>query len=312
MDWIERLNQAIVYMEEHMTEEIDYAQAAKIAHCSSFHFQRMFSYIADVPLSEYIRRRKMSLAAVDLQGGSEKIIDIALKYGYSSPTAFNRAFQSIHGIAPSQAKEEGATLKSYPPISFKLIAKGVEEMEFRIEKKDAIRILGVSAPLSDDATTAYEEAEALWIKTFTDGAPKDTNGDLLDVGTICNELNAACDTKRPELNGFLGVEIERNDSCEYMIAVASTLPEHGSLKEYIIPAHTWAVFPGKNFFAEEYAESEVAIKFEERVYSEWLPTSGYEIADGLDVHLLFATSDLENAPFERWIPVKKLAEKSYG
>ncbi|MCL2437026.1 MAG: AraC family transcriptional regulator [Clostridiales bacterium] len=308
MDWIERLNKAISYMEEYMTEEIDYVQVARIACCSSYHFQRMFAYVADVPLSEYIRRRKMSLAAVDLQSGNEKIIDVALKYGYSSPTAFNRAFQSVHGIPPSRAKEEGALLKSYPMISFKLIAKGVEEMEFRIEKKDAIRVLGVSAPLSSEATKAYEEAEALWLKAITDGAPKDANGDLLDFGTIWNELNAACNPKLPELAGFFGIEIERDESAEYtyMIAVASALPESGSLKEYIIPAHTWAVFPGKNFFGEEYADVESSIKMEERLYSEWLPTSGYEIAEGLDVCLILPTDDLENTPFERWIPVKKI------
>jgi len=90
-----------------------------------------------------------------------------------------------------------------------------------------------------------------------------------------------------------------------MIAVVSSLPEHGSLTEYIIPAHTWAVFPGKNFFADEYADAESAIKLEERIYSEWLPTSGYEIADGLNVCLILPTDDLENAPFEQWIPVKK-------
>ena len=305
MDWIERLNKAIAFMEEHMTAEIDYNQVAKIACCSSFHFQRMFGYIANVPLAEYIRRRKMSLAAVDLQRGDERIIDIALKYGYSSPTAFNRAFQSIHGIAPSRAKESGVLLKSYPIISFKLIAKGAEEMEFRIEKKDEIRVLGISIPLSSDATKAFEEAEALWVKILMDGAPKDENGDLLDVGTVWRELNAACDSKLPKHCGFFGIEIEHGDSNEYMIAVASTLPESGSLKEYIIPAHTWAVFPRENFFAEDYAEAEAAIKFEERLYSEWLPTSGYEIANSLDVHLILPTEDLENAPFEQWLPVKK-------
>lgn len=304
MDWIERLNKAIAFMEEHMTEEIDYVQVAKIAYCSSFHFQRMFAYIAGVPLSEYIRRRKMSLAALDLQSGENKVIDIAFKYGYASPTAFNRAFQSVHGIAPSRVKEEGATLKSYPPISFKLIAKGVEEMEFRIEKKDAIRVLGVSAPLSGDAAKAYEEAEGLWLKVFTDGASKDANGDMLEAGTIWQELNAACG---PEYYGFWGIEIERVDGTgEYMIAVASSLPESGRLKEYIIPAYTWAIFPGKNYFTEEYADAQSAKKLDERIYTEWLPTSGYEIADRLDVSFIFGTNDLERAPFEQWLPIKKI------
>lgn len=95
MEWIERLNKAIDYIEEHMGEKIDYDQVAKVACCSTYHFQRMFAYMANVSLSEYIRRRRMSLAAVDLQSGDEKVVDVALKYGYTSPTSFNRAFQSV-------------------------------------------------------------------------------------------------------------------------------------------------------------------------------------------------------------------------
>ncbi len=106
MEWIERLNKAVNYIEENITETIDMEEVSKIAYCSSYHFQRIFAYIADIPLSEYIRRRRMSLAAVDLQSGTEKVIDISLKYGYDSPTAFNRAFKSVHGIAPSQARED--------------------------------------------------------------------------------------------------------------------------------------------------------------------------------------------------------------
>ena len=304
MDWITRLNQAIAYLEAHMTEEIDYTEVAKIAYCSSYHFQRMFAYIADVPLSEYIRRRKMSLAAIDLQSGDEKIIDVALKYGYTSPAAFNRAFQSIHGVAPSQAKKRGVNLKSYPLISFKLTAKGVEEMEFRIEQKEAIRMLGVSTPLSADAEKAYEEGEALWVKVLFE---LDDKGEAIAQGHLCNELNAACNSGFSGYNGFFGIEIEEEDGTgAYMIAVASSSPESGNLKEYIVPAHTWAIFPGKNFFTEEYADAESAIKLEERIYSEWLPTSGYEIADRLGVHFNFGTDDLEKVPFEQWLPVRKI------
>ena len=108
MDWIERLNKAISYLEEHIKEETDYEQAAKIACCSTYHFQRMFTYMAGIPLSEYIRRRRMSLAAADLQRSDAKIMDIALKYGYASPTAFNRAFQNVHGITPSAAKKRAS------------------------------------------------------------------------------------------------------------------------------------------------------------------------------------------------------------
>lgn len=156
MEWINRLNKTIRYMEEHLTEEIDYEQLAQIACCSPYHFQRMFAYMAEVPLSEYIRRRRMSLAAVDLQDKEAKIIDVAMKYGYTSPTAFNRAFQSVHGIAPSLIRERGTEIKSFPPISFTITIKGVEEMNYRIEQKEAFRIVGVSQPLYSEIEKNFE------------------------------------------------------------------------------------------------------------------------------------------------------------
>ena len=150
MEWIERLNSVINYIEENLTEEIDTDEISKIALCSYYHFQRIFAYMADIPLSEYIRRRKMSRAAVDLQDKNNKVIEISLKYGYDSPTAFNRAFQRIHGIAPSEVRGSGRSLKAYPPISFKISMKGDSAMDYRIEKKKAFRIVGVSAPLEKE------------------------------------------------------------------------------------------------------------------------------------------------------------------
>lgn len=306
MDWISQLNNAIEFMEQNMTEEIDYEQVAKIAHCSLFHFQRMFGYIANVSLAEYIRRRKMSLAAIDLQGGNEKVIDVALKYGYESPTAFNRAFQGIHGIAPSKAKKKGVTIKSYPPISFKLTAKGVIEMEFRIEKKEKIRVLGLAISLSDDMTKAYNEAESLWVKVLYEGSPTDANGSLMDYGTICYELNNVCNSN---YNGFFAIEMGRGLAKEnvskFIIAVASDKPETNNLKEYFIPTNTWAAFNGENYFTNEYADAENAISLDSRIYTEWLPTSGYTLAGDIDVSFIHSTKDLENAPFEQWLPIVK-------
>ena len=134
MDWVKRLNEAVDYLEEHLDEEIDYARAAKIACCSAYHFQRMFTYMAGFPLSEYIRRRRMTLAAAELQAGG-KIVDVALKYGYESPTAFNRAFQGVHGFAPSLVREAGAVLHACSRIRFHITIQGAEDMEYRLEKK---------------------------------------------------------------------------------------------------------------------------------------------------------------------------------
>ena len=126
-----------------MQEEISFEEVAKIACTSSYNFQRMFSYMTGISLSEYIRRRRMSLAAEELQQGTDKIIDIALRYQYASPTAFNRAFRSVHGIAPSQVRNAQAAVKLYPPLHFQLSIAGSRELNYRIVKKDAFRVVGV-------------------------------------------------------------------------------------------------------------------------------------------------------------------------
>ena len=117
MEWIERLNKAVNYIEENITEELDYAQAARTACCSTYHFQRMFTFMTNITLSEYVRRRKMTLAAFDLQTSNIKILDLALNYGYESPEAFTRAFQSVHGRPPRRARWE-RILKHFPVYPF--------------------------------------------------------------------------------------------------------------------------------------------------------------------------------------------------
>ena len=276
MEWIDRLNRAVEYLEEHL-ETPDLGGAAKVACCSAYHFQRMFTLLAGVPLSEYIRRRKMSRAAADLQSG-EKIVDVALKYGYSSPTAFNRAFQAVHGLPPSAAKTPGAVLKSHPPLRFAITVQGVEEMEYRIEKREAFRIVGVSAPLQKDMEENFQCVPQLWGRAAADG-------------TI-PRLAALMDG---EPKGLLGV-CDGLDSSRYYIAVASSAPAGEGLEEYTVPAFTWAVFPG----AGEGAPAVQAL--ERRVVTEWLPTSGYEFAEGPDVEVYL---DPECSKFEVWIPVVK-------
>lgn len=280
MEWIERLNEAIQYLEEHLTEEIDYGKLGEIACCSAYHFQRMFSFMAGIPLSEYIRRRKMSLAAVDLQGKDMKIIDVAGKYGYSSPTAFNRAFQSVHGIAPSGVKNEGVSVKSFPPLTFKITVKGVEEMNYRIETKEAFRIVGVSVPL-------YKEIE----KNFTVIPPKWE--EISQNGTL-EKLVAMMDT--PPM-GVLGVSTCGDaEPWRYYIAVSSSKTADG-LEEYTVPGATWAIFAGKG-------TNQSIQELERRIVTEWLPTSGYEYGNAPDIEV-YLNPDPENAEYEVWIPVVK-------
>lgn len=143
MEWLERMNRALDYVESNLANEIDMNVVAQMACSSSYNFQRMFSFITDVSLIEYIRRRRLTLAAFEIQNSDAKIIDIALKYGYESPVSFARAFQALHGIAPSLAREDGVILKAYPRMSFQISIKGESEMEYRIETKEAFDIFGI-------------------------------------------------------------------------------------------------------------------------------------------------------------------------
>ncbi len=142
MEWLKQLSQAIDYIENNLEGDISYDKAAKIACCSTYYFQRMFSYVAGIPLSDYIRRRRMTKAAFELQVSDTRIMDIGSKYGYVSPTSFNRAFQNVHGVAPTAARMEGTLLNTYPPISFSISITGGESMRYRIERKNPIKIVG--------------------------------------------------------------------------------------------------------------------------------------------------------------------------
>lgn len=281
MGWIERLNNAINYIEEHLTDEIDYEEISRITLCSSYHFQRMFAYMADVPLSEYIRRRKMSKAAADLQDGSNKVIDVSLKYGYDSPTAFNRAFQRIHGIAPSEVRDGLHNLKAYPPISFQITIKGDCVMDYRVEKKEAFRILGVSVPLEKEIEKNFEVVPAMWAKAFQNGTIEKLAGMM-----------------EGEVTGLLGVSSCNEESdWKYYIAVANNQMEDPELEEFIVPEATWAVFSGNG--------TNISIQeLERRIVTEWLPTSGYEYGNAPDIEV-YKSPDPENAVYEVWIPVVK-------
>lgn len=143
MDTLRRLNEALNHIEEHLMDVVDMKEISRIACCSEYHFTRMFSFLSGVTLSEYIRRRRLTLVAMELSHSDSKIIDIALKYGYTSPDSFSRAFQSMHGTTPSEARNHGPSLKAFPRMTFQLTIQGGSEMNYRIEDKEAFRIVGI-------------------------------------------------------------------------------------------------------------------------------------------------------------------------
>lgn len=279
MEWVDGLNQTIAYIEDHLTDEIDYEALAKLACCSAYHYQRMFAYMAGVSLTEYIRRRRMSLAAVDLQAG-EKVLDVGLKYGYQSPTAFNRAFQSVHGTAPSAVREAGAAVKSFPPLRFTITIKGVEEMEYRIEKREAFRVAGISMEIEKDMEKNFQVVPRLWDKAARDG--------------ILQRLTEIMDSQPM---GILGVcDCPDEKPWRYYVACATTQSGEG-LEEFSVPAATWAIFSGEGTFQS-------IQQLEQRVLTEWLPSSGYEYGSAPDIEV-YLNADPCNAKYEVWIPVVK-------
>lgn len=283
MDWVDKMNAAIAYIEGNITKSLSTENIAEVVDCSAYHFQRMFAYMTGIPLSEYIRRRKMSLAVVDLKTEGTKIIDVALKYGYQSPTAFTRAFKSVHGIAPSLVKLEGVSVKSYPPLTFQMVIKGTESLDFRIVSKEAFRVVGISIPLYDDFAEMVEPVEQVW-------KIAENNGTIQKLKNLMGE----------DSQGLLEVMIpdETIESWRYLIAVATDTPLVDSLEEYVVDAYTWAIFSYEGKSIEE------TQKMGERVISEWLPTSGYEYDNGPDISI-HAKEGPTGSILEYWLPIKK-------
>jgi AraC family transcriptional regulator len=281
MEWIEHFNRAINYIEDNLSNEIRLDTAARIACCNTYHFQRMFAYMTGIPLSEYIRRRKMSLAAEELRSDNSKVIDVSVKYGYDSPTAFNRAFRSIHGIAPSQAKEAAVSLKAYPPISISLSIKGDNALNYRIEQRDAFRIIGISMPLHKEIEKNFETVPRMW-------------GEAAANGTI-QRLAGKMDGSPM---GLLGISFcNEDEDWRYYIAVASGCSAADGFEERQVPASVWAIFEGEG-------SSTSIQELEKRIVIEWLPTSGYEYNNAPDIEV-YINPDPQNARYEVWIPVKR-------
>jgi AraC family transcriptional regulator len=284
MEWLERLSQSLDYIEENLSGTVSYERAAQIACCSVFHYQRMFSYIAGIPLGEYIRRRRMTEAAFELQTNGMKVIDAALKYGYESPTSFNRAFQGVHGVSPASARTEGIILKAYPRISFKISIKGDAEMNYKIETKNAFRIVGAKEHFLMDVEESFAKVPLFWQKAVQTGI----------IPILCG-IN-----DKPPF-GIEGVSTCMNGKIfDYYIAAASDKPAPEGMEEYEVPACTWAIFDCVGPMPKAIQDLQT------RIVSEWLPVSGYEYADAPDIEV-YPEGDQTSDGYkcEVWLPVAK-------
>ncbi len=284
MDWLTRMNEAINYIEETLDQEIDYDMVAKIACCSSFHFGRMFTFATDMTIGEYIRQRRLSRAAMDLINTSEKVIDIALKYGYSSPTAFTRAFINMHGIAPSAARENGVMLKSFPRITFQMSIKGGKEMNFKIEEKPRMRFVGRKEVVSNLGGQNYIRIPQIWQEVFEEGSFDKilalSNGNPTGVLGICANF--------------------RDKEFDYFIASSSDAEVPQGMDELVVPASLWVVFQCVGPMPDAIQE------VWKRIYTEWFPNSGYEHTGGAEIEWYSdGDGDAKEYLSEIWIPIKK-------
>ncbi|MFJ7362909.1 GyrI-like domain-containing protein [Peribacillus frigoritolerans] len=289
MDSLKNMNGAIKFIEENLTNEIDFKEVARLAYCSEYHFKRMFSFLAGISLSEYIRRRRLTLAAFELKNNNVKVIDIAIKYGYSSPDSFARAFQHLHGITPSEARSNGHSLKAYPPMSFQLSIKGGSEMNYRMEEKEAFHIIGIKKRVPIIFNGVNPEIASMWKS--------------LDETTI-NELKKLSNVEPLGLlsasANFSEGRLEEKGELDHYIGAATTRECPDNLTQLKVDASTWAVFEAVGPFPETLQN------VWGRIYSEWFPSSNYEQREGPEI-LWNENKDITSPTFrsEIWIPVMK-------
>ena len=289
MDILTQLNCAMAYIESHIDDDLALADVSSVTSYSPYHFGRLFYYIADLALSEYIRKRKLSLAAMKLQNGNEKIIDLAVMLGYENADSFSRAFVKQHGVTPSAARQADVSLTIFPPLTFQIKIKGVQAMNWRIEEKEAFEVFGIERIFSNDET---DKVSAFWDECRQNGSferlYQAAGAKRGDDGMRC--VNAVCGYSEPGNNSF-----------PYMIcALKKRDSNKDGFKVTQIPKTTWAVFRSDK---TDHFGVEIPSLFN-RAYSEWLPSSGYDKAVGPDMEIYYTAPDGKHIE-EVWIPVKK-------
>lgn len=284
------MNSAIDYIEKNLDGSVSVSEAAKEAFCSTFHFQRMFYAIIGVTPAEYIRRRRLTLAASELAVGEVKVIDVALKYGYDSPNAFTRAFRNLHGINPRDARKSGIKLSAYDRIFFHVQIKGGNEMEYSIVKKPAFELIGKSKNFTSD--NFFKEAPAFWKKYVTTDEYQDlwnlTNGKWGQI------------SEAPIVSAYVPDKNGSRDSFQDILGLEKPKGTKTTKYKVIkIPAATYAEFN---------CSYHTSVKMHKYIYGEWFPSTNYERdEDKPDLAAYFPVAFLptKGMGVRWWIPVIK-------
>lgn len=276
-DWNAGIADAIEYIENNLSERIEIEKVAQRAFVSSFYFQKIFSALCGFSVGEYIRNRRLTLAAQELCSTNAKVIDVALKYGYGSPDSFAKAFHAFHGIAPSDAKRLGSKLKSVARLKIKLTLEGSTMIEYKIVGKAQFTLIGIKRKFKSESS--YAGIPEFWQEFM--------------------------EKKDEPIVGMYGL-CETTDDNEFDYYIADNYsPRYDIPNGYetkVIPAGTWAVFPCRGALPR--ALQEVNTK----IWSEWLPScKAYKLAGDYDIEMYTeACSDPNDNYSEIWIPVKKV------
>jgi AraC family transcriptional regulator len=290
MEWSERMNAAIGYIEENLAGEIDFTKAAEKACYSLFHFQRMFMIIIGFTPSEYARHRRLTLAARELISENTKVIDLAVKYGYDSPDSFTRAFRNVHGITPQAARAPGVKLAAFPRVSFNIELKGGNDMDYRVIEKPAFEILGRSRKFRTANGENFIKIPQFWHEFMA-----------------TDEYKALCDLmgKKPGavtggqmLGVCFGGENTNWDPFSYGIGIEKPAKKSPVKFEVIpVPAAAWAVFDCTLDNLQDVTK---------KIFSEWFPSTGYEHAPAPEIEV-YLPGDFANTAMkcQIWIPIVK-------
>ncbi len=271
--WIDGIRASMDYIEANLTEDLQIDGIAAVAGLSPFYYQRIFGALCGMTVGEYIRSRRMSLAAQDLARTEEKIIGIALKYGYDSPDSFARAFQRFHGISPSDAREPGAALRSFAPLHIKISLEGGSMLDYSIVEKASFTIVGVKRPFNSD--TSYQEIPKFWDEWLAQGE------------------------SRPVM-GMFGVCVDAGGKdFDYWIADIylpwKDVPEGCETK--LIPGSLWAQFP---------CTLKTLQSVNTQIWSEWLPSlQGYTLGGDSSLEIYLPQNEKGEMPVYIWVPLKK-------
>lgn len=287
MDWLTGIQRVINYIEDHLTEELNYDEIAKQAACSSFYLQRIFSVLCGMTLGDYIRNRRLTLAGNELSLSDKKVIDVALKYGYESPESFTRAFSKFHGITPSEAKKDGSKLSFFSRLSIKISLSGGNILDYKIVEKDAFYVVERKELQPVDDEENVKTITEYWNRTKKEG----TEDMLFDI---------SCD--KGHILGICYSNYSKNsDTSDYAVAAIcnkeTEVPR--GFEKSVIPARTWAVFECTGPIPEA-MRSQWKI-----ILSEFFTTSGYQPTYEMDIEV-YTRGDrtLPEYKSEIWVPVK--------